>query len=154
MRIPVNGFLGIGAPFLSDFNLVVQVAMGGALVVGALLARAKRYRAHGVCQGVVLMLNLPLIAYAMWPSFYSQVLPVLPHHLTEAYYGVSSFHGFMGAGVELFGLYLLLAVGTKSIPLRFQLRRLKLWMRIELALWWIVILIGGLTYYFWYVRAS
>ena len=29
-------------------------------------------------------------------------------------------------------------------------RRRKLWMRVELGLWWIVIVTGVLTYYVWY----
>jgi hypothetical protein len=49
-------------------NLVVQVAMGVALIAGAFLARAKRYTAHGICQTAVLLLNLAMILYVMWPS--------------------------------------------------------------------------------------
>jgi hypothetical protein len=42
-------------------NLVVQVAMGVALIADAFLARAKRYTAHGICQTAVLLLNLAMI---------------------------------------------------------------------------------------------
>ena len=55
---PINGFLGTGATFEADLNLVVQVVMGVALVAGALLAKRKRYVAHGICQTTVLLLNL------------------------------------------------------------------------------------------------
>ncbi len=37
-------------------NLVVQVAMGVALIAGAFLARAKRYTAYGIYQTAVLLL--------------------------------------------------------------------------------------------------
>ena len=53
--IPVKGFLGTGAPFGADLNLVVQLTMGAALIAGALLARYKRYTAHGICQTTVLL---------------------------------------------------------------------------------------------------
>jgi len=88
----------------------------------------------------------------MWPSFYSEVLPVLPNHLTDSYYAVSSFHGVLGVSAELSGLYIALVAGTKILPPRLCVRRLKLWMRVELALWWIVIGTGVLTYYVCYAR--
>jgi hypothetical protein len=71
--------------------------MGAALIADAFLARAKRYTAHGICQTAVLLLDLAMILYVMWPSFYSEVVPVMPNHLTDSYYGVSSAHGFLGA---------------------------------------------------------
>lgn len=148
----MNGFLRTGASFMADVNLVVQVAMGVALIAGAFLARAKRYTAHGICQTAVLLLNLAMILYVMWPSFYTEVLPVLPNHLTDGYYGVSSAHGVLGVSAELFGLYIALVAGTTILPSRLCVRRLRMWMRIELALWWIVIVTGVLTYYVWYAR--
>ena len=149
----MNGFLRTGASFKADVNLVVQVAMGVALIAGAFLARAKRYTAHGICQTAVLLLNLTMILYVMWPSFYSEVLPVLPNHLTDSYYGVPSAHGVLGVSAELFGLYIALVAGTTILPPRLCVRRLKLWMRVELGLWWIVIVTGVLTYYVWYAQA-
>jgi hypothetical protein len=58
----MKGFLGTWASFSADLNLLIQIAMGIALLAGAFLARAKHYRAHGICQTVVLILNLPMIA--------------------------------------------------------------------------------------------
>src|SRR5262249_54531248 len=63
-----EGFLGTGAPLSADLNLVVQVLMGGALLMGTFLARRKHYRAHAVTQTTVLLLNLAMIATLMWPS--------------------------------------------------------------------------------------
>ena len=140
-----------GASFKARGNLLIQVAMGLALIGGAFLARAKRYNAHGICQSAVLLLNLASIAYVMWPSFYEDVVPVLPHHLTDGYYGVASAHGFLAASAELFGLYLLMVAATSILPSRLRVQRLKMWMRIELGLWWISIVTGVLTYYTWYV---
>ena len=149
----MNEFLRAGAGLKANFNLVAQLAMGVALIAGALLARAKRYTAHGICQSAVLLLNLVMIAFVMWPSFYGQVLPALPKHLTDRYYGVATAHGILGAIAELLGLYIALAVGTDTLPRRLRIIRLKLWMRIELILWWLVIVTGVLTYYVWYAEA-
>src|SRR5260370_27235494 len=142
-----------GAGLKANFNLVSQLAMGVTLIGGALFARAKRYTAHGICQSAVLLLNLILIAFVMWPSFYGQVLPVLPRHLADRYYGAATAHGILGAIAELLGLYIVLAVGTEILPRRLCIVRLKLWMRIELLLWWVVIVTGGLAYYIWYAEA-
>ena len=38
---PVKGFLGTGATFGADLNLVVQLIMGAALIAGALLAKTQ-----------------------------------------------------------------------------------------------------------------
>ena len=63
---PIKGFLGTGAPFGADLNLVVQLIMGLALIAGVLLAKQKRYTAHGICQTTVLLLNLLMIGVVMW----------------------------------------------------------------------------------------
>src|SRR5215470_4908037 len=102
--------------------------MGLALIIGALLARVKRYTAHGICQSAVLLINLVMIAFVMWPSFHGQVQPALPEHMTDQYYGVATAHGVFGAIAELLGLYILLAVGTNALPLRVRIVRWKLWM--------------------------
>ncbi len=146
-----RGFLGTGAPLAADVNLLVQVAMGFALVFGAYLARRRRYTAHGICQAIVLLLNLPMIALVMWPSFYRQVLPPLPKHIGDRYYAVATAHGALGILAELFGLYLVLVAGTNVVPRALQVRRWKLWMWAELALWWFVLLTGLGTYYAWYL---
>ena len=147
----MNGFLGTGATFAADLNLVIQVMMGAALILGGFLARWKHYRAHAICQTAVLALNLAMIVLVMWPSFRAQVAPGLSRHLAAPYYAVATAHGALGAVAELFGLYIALVAGTRLVPQRLRLKNWKFWMRAELALWWVVILSGGGTYYSWYV---
>jgi len=147
----MKGFLGTWASLSADLNLLIQIAMGIALLAGAFLARAKHYRAHSVCQTVVLILNLPMIALVMWPSLHMRVLPKLPRHFGKRYYAVALAHGVLGAIAELLGLYILLAAGTNILPHSWRFQRWKLWMRIELALWWVVLLSGIGTYYTWYL---
>jgi uncharacterized membrane protein YozB (DUF420 family) len=149
----MNEFFRAGAGLKANLNLVVQLAMGVALIGGALFARAKRYAAHGICQSAVLLLNLIMIAFVMWPAFHGQVLPAVPKHLTDRYYGAATAHAILGAVAELFGLYVVLAVGTNIVPRRLRISRWKLWMRVELALWWVVIVTGVLTYNVWYADA-
>jgi uncharacterized membrane protein YozB (DUF420 family) len=148
----MNGFLGTRANFRADVNLVVQVMMGVALLAGAFLARVKRYKAHGVCMTIVLLLNLVAIGAVMWPSFDQLVLPGILSHRNKRFYEVAAIHGVLGAGAELLGLYILLVAGTGILPEAWRFRRWKLWMRVELALWMAALLLGIGTYLVWYVR--
>ena len=150
-RIFMKGFLGTWAGFSADLNLLVQIAMGLALLGGAFLARAKRYTAHGICQSAVLILNGPMIALVMWPSLNTRVLPGLSSHFGKRTYLIAAVHGVLGAIAELLGLYILLVAGTDFLPRSWRFQRWKLWMRIELILWWIVLFSGFGTYYVWYV---
>jgi uncharacterized membrane protein YozB (DUF420 family) len=148
---PTNGFLGTGAPFRADLNLVVQLVMGLALIVGALLAKRKLFRAHGICQTVVLLLNLSMIGLVMWPSFQQQIEPALSKVFHKRYYAVAAIHGVLGIVAEILGLYIVLVAGSNILPRWLKFNHWKWWMRTELVLWMIVLLSGLATYCAWYV---
>jgi uncharacterized membrane protein YozB (DUF420 family) len=149
--LPIKGFLGTGATFGADLNLVVQLIMGAALIAGALLARQKCYRAHGICQTTVLLLNLLMIGLVMGPSFQQQVRPATSKVLHKWYYGVATMHAVLGTAAELLGLYIVIVAGTNILPQGLRIKHWKRWMRTELALWAIVLLSGVGTYCAWYV---
>jgi uncharacterized membrane protein YozB (DUF420 family) len=150
-RLPVNGFLGTGAPFAADVNLIVQLAMGGALVAGVIVAKKKRYRAHGACQTTVLLLNLWMIGFEMWPSFRLQVMPHVPKVLHTAYSTIAAVHAALGTAAEVVGIYIVLVAATKLLPPSLRFTQWKRWMRIELVLWLLALMCGIGTYYEWYV---
>lgn len=150
---PVEGFLGTGAPFAADLNLVAQAVMGIALMAGAVFARRKRYRAHGICQTSVLLLNLVLIAMVMWPAMREQVLPAFPRPFRRWYFAAPTIHAGLGIVAELMGLYVAAVAGTKLVPERLRFSNWKRWMQFELALWWGALLSGMSTYYVWYVAS-
>jgi uncharacterized membrane protein YozB (DUF420 family) len=145
------GFLGSGAPFSADLNLVVQVTMGGALIAGAYLAKRRRYKAHAVCQTSVLVLNLGMIGLLMWPSFLQQVKPAPARALHKWYYQAAIIHAVLGTIAEGMGIYIAAVAGTKLIPKRFQFTNWKWWMRAELVLWMVVLVSGFGTYCAWYL---
>jgi uncharacterized membrane protein YozB (DUF420 family) len=147
----MKGFLGTGATFGADLNLIVQLMMGVALAVGAVLAKQKRYRAHGICQATVLLLNLLMIGLVMWPSFRQQVEPALSKVLHKWYYEAATIHVVLGITAELLGLYIVLVAGTNVLPQRLRFKHWKVWMRTELMLWAIVLLSGVGTYCAWYM---
>lgn len=150
----MNGFLGTGATFRADLNLVVQVSMGLALLFGMLLARRKSFRAHKYVQSSVMLLNLVMIFLIMAPSFHRQVQPQMPAGLREVYYLIPYVHATLGSIAELLGLYIVLVAATKILPRKLRFKRYKPWMRTELALWWLVVLLGVSTYCVWYIASS
>lgn len=145
------GFLGSGAPFRADLNLVVQVTMGGALIAGACLARKRQYKAHAVCQTSVLVLNLGMIGLLMWPSFLQQVKPAPIRAFHKWYYQAAIIHAVLGSIAEVLGIYIVAVAGTKIIPERFRFTSWKWWMRAELVLWVVVLMSGFGTYCAWYL---
>ncbi len=125
--------------------------MGVGLLIGALLARLRRFRQHAWCQSVIVLLNLALIVLTMIPSFRAHVSPKIPLKLGKAYYALATAHAALGTITEIAGLYILLAAGTSVLPEKFRITKYKVWMRSVLVLWWLVLLLGLATYARWYV---
>src|SRR5215469_145722 len=112
----MHGFLRTAASFGSDLNLIVQVLMGVLLVIGALLARAKHFRAHAACMTGVLLLNLVMILVVMWAPFQEVVLGGIATHFGSRYERIAAIHGVLGLFAEVFGCYILSVAATT----RFQ----------------------------------
>jgi uncharacterized membrane protein YozB (DUF420 family) len=146
-----EGFLGTAAPRYADLVLLLEIAMGLALLIGAVLARKGKFRVHAWCQSAVVLLNLAIVVLLMIPSFYVHVSRNIPAKLGKAYYALPTAHAALGSITEIAGLYILLAAGTNFVPQRFRMTNYKLWMRSVLALWWLVLLLGLATYVRWYV---
>jgi uncharacterized membrane protein YozB (DUF420 family) len=146
-----TGFLGTAAPPYANLTLLLEIAMGVGLLIGALLARRRCFRLHAWCQSTIVLLNLAVIALTMIPSFRLQVIPKIPLKLGKAYYALATAHAALGTITEIAGLYILLAAGTSVLPEKFRITKYKLWMRVVLALWWAVLLLGLATYARWYV---
>ena len=146
-----EGFLGTAAPYYADLTLLLEIAMGVGLLIGALLARLRRFRGHAWCQSVIVLLNLAVIVLTMIPSFRVHVSPKIPLKLGKAYYALATAHAALGTITEIAGLYILLAAGTSILPEKFRITKYKLWMRTVLVLWWAVLLLGLATYARWYV---
>jgi plastocyanin len=146
----MNTFWISNAPGAAKWNLAAQLLMGSILLVGMFLARRKLFRAHAVCQSLVVLINLIPIAIYMLPVFGRGVMPALPGSLSDRFYLVSTIHAALGLMAEVFGLYIILSAGTKLLPQALRLENYKRWMRAELALWWLVIALGAGVYLVWY----
>jgi len=146
-----EGFLGTAAPAYADLTLVLEIAMGVGLLIGALLTRFGFIRQHAWCQSAIVLLNLALIVLTMVFSFRVHVSPKIPVKLGKSYYALATAHATLGSVTEVAGLYILLAAGTSVLPEKFRITKYKAWMRTVLVLWWIVLLLGLATYARWSV---
>jgi hypothetical protein len=146
-----GGFLGTAALPYASLTLLLEIAMGVGLLIGALLARLRRFRQHAWCQSVIVLLNLVLIVLTMIPSFRVHVSPKIPIKLGKSYYALATAHAALGSVTEIAGLYILLAAGTSVLPKKFRSTKYKAWMRTVLVLWWLVLSLGLITYARWYV---
>jgi len=146
-----EGLLRTVAPPYANLTLLLEIAMGVGLLIGAFLARRRRFRQHAWCQSVIVLLNLALIVLTMIPSLRLQVIPKIPLKLGMAYYALATAHAALGTITEIAGLYILVAAGTSLLPEKFRITKYKLWMRTVLMLWWVVLLLGFATYARWYV---
>jgi uncharacterized membrane protein YozB (DUF420 family) len=147
-----HGILASAAPWQADLTLLIEATMGIALLAGAVLARRRHYHAHAWCQSTVVLLNLAVIGFAMSPSFYVQLAPKIPQSLRKPYYAIAAGHAALGVVAELAGLYIILAAGTHVLPNCLLLQNYRRWMRATLTLWWMVLLLGVVTYVRWYVH--
>jgi len=139
------------APPYAHLTLLLEIAMGVGLLIGAWLARRRRFRQHAWCQSAIVLLNLAVIVLVMMPSFQVQVVPEIPLRLAKTYYALATAHAALGTITEIAGLYILLAAGTNVLPEKFRITKYKAWMRTVLVLWWLVLLLGLATYARWYV---
>ena len=147
----IEAFLETAAPSGANLVLVLEIAMGIGLLLGAWLARKGRFRQHAWCQSVIVLLNFAVIAVMMIPSFRVHVFPRVPAKLGKAYYALATAHAALGGVTEIAGLYILLSAGTSVLPDKWRITKYKVWMRSVLALWWVVLLLGMATYTRWYV---
>jgi uncharacterized protein (TIGR03382 family) len=69
-----GGLLGTVAPPYAHLTLLLEIAMGVGLLIGAWLARRRRFRQHAWCQSAIVLLNLAVIVLVMMPSFQVQVV--------------------------------------------------------------------------------
>lgn len=131
--------------------LGVELAIAGLLVVGFVLVRLGHVRAHRTVQSSMVLLNIPVVLVAMAPYYGTYVVPGLLGSLGRPFHLYPTLMLVAGALSETLGVYIILVAGTNWIPERFRFRCCKLWMRTELALWWLVVLAGIGTYSAWWV---
>ena len=138
------------APLGAETAAVAEIVLGALLVVGAVLVWRGHVRAHAALQSAIVLVNLPIVLYAMVPSYLEYVAPGVPGDLSQPFYLYPTLMLVAGAAAELLGIYVLLVAGTNLLPERLRFRRYKLVMRGLLVLWWSVLGLGLATFVTWY----
>jgi len=142
-----EGFLGRPSTFGADLNLLVQLGVGLLLLGGLLLARRSRYALHGACQASALVATLVMTAVWMAPAYhdnYGAAIFSLGNRVSAA----AAVHVVAGSVALLLGIYVVLVAATPFLPRRLRFSNYKAWMRTLIAIWWLALLLGFLTYWF------
>jgi uncharacterized membrane protein YozB (DUF420 family) len=147
----MGGFFPAASPVYSDIVLIVEIAIGITLFAGMFIGRRGQVRAHKYIQTSMVLVNVPFVLAWMVPEYLTYVLPGIPQELGQLYYLFPTLMLVAGATAEILGIYIILVAGTNVLPERLRFRNYKRWMRTELAIWWLVLILGFSTYYTWYV---
>jgi hypothetical protein len=75
-----QGFLATTAPLNADVVLLLEIGMALALLLGAFLARVRKYRWHALCQSAVVLLNLVVILTVMLPAVHPNFIKSFGQH--------------------------------------------------------------------------
>jgi hypothetical protein len=127
----------------------LEISLAVLLVAGFVLVRLGHVRAHRAIQSTIVLVNIPIVLATMLPPYLLYGMPMSASELRQTFYLYPTLMLIGGIAAEVLGIYIILVAGTNWVPARLRFRRYKLWMRTELALWWLVLLAGIGTYYVW-----
>ena len=142
-----EGFLGRPSTFGADLNLLIQLGLGLLLLAGLFLARRSRYGLHGLCQVTALVVTLAMTVIWMFPAYRDNYGPAI-FRLGNRVNLAAALHVVTGTVALLVGVYVVLVAGTPVVPRALRFTNYKAWMRTLIAVWWIALLFGVLTYWF------
>lgn len=125
-------------------NMILQLGLTVALMVGVALVKRLRIAAHGYVMLLAVALNLPSIAIVMLPSA-SRILSGASASPFTALVAVHSLLGAfaIGAGVYVLWVWRLRAPGASCFGSRGLMRALA-------PLWFVTVALGAAMYYMLY----
>jgi hypothetical protein len=141
------GFVGPGV-LIADVNLALELLLVGGLTFGLYLARRGSIEAHRVNQTAWVLVNLALVAFIMAGSM-QDVKVEKADDLWNARIVVTWLHAGIGTLTVAAGVWLVLQMND-VLPRWLHVRFWKTLMRMTLAGYWAVAILGLVTYYFWY----
>jgi uncharacterized membrane protein YozB (DUF420 family) len=129
---------------LSGVNLILQVCLTAALIVGIASVKRLKFSAHGYLMFLVVALNLPSIAIVMLPSS-SRILagasvnPFTTVVIAHSLLGVLA----IGAGIYIMWTWRFRKPGVSCFRSRDLMRTL-------VPLWMVTVVLGAAMYYMLY----
>jgi uncharacterized membrane protein YozB (DUF420 family) len=142
------GFLGTQAGIPADVNLILQIAILCALLVGRSRAKRKNFRQHGTIMAVALTLNAASLATIMLPSLLLGLGFVVANPENPLSI-IAILHAGLGTVSLFLGIYLVMT-WRFSKPLVACLKNRRL-MKPTIILWTTTAIIGILLYLELYV---
>lgn len=139
------GFLGTGAPLVSDISLIVMLLTAALFTLGWRLAVLRRYEAHRRLQTAAVILNSVVVLVVMVSSYVIFILPGFPSRLGEGSYGITTVHALVGLVSLLSGIYVVL-VGNSLLPANLRFTNYRPVMRVTYALYIAATLLGVVVY--------
>lgn len=143
------GFFGLGT-LLADVNITLEVLLVLGLTVGMALARRGSIEAHRVNQTAWVMVNAVLVALIMVGSIRAFKLAHVSDLLNPGNFIIVA-HAVVGTLTFAAGTWLVLQMND-ILPPRLHIRNWKNLMRLTLAGYWIVAILGIATYRAWYAE--
>ena len=131
--------------FSSRIVLWIQIGVAVVLAVGAVFARLRWYRAHGICQSAAYLVTLLTTAVWMVPVFAKFYAPNLAAPARDDL--IVSAHAALGAVTVVLATYVVLVAGTSIVPPRWRFGNYRAWMRTLITLWWGTTALGIWTYW-------
>jgi hypothetical protein len=147
-KTDTGGFLG-PASLLSDLNLTLEVLLVLGLTFGMALARSGRIEAHRLNQTSWVLVNAALVLCIMVPSLQNAKPKSLADVATLSI-GLPLLHAVIGMLTLAAGLWLVLQMND-VLPQRWHTAKWKTLMRLTLAGYWLIALLGIGIYYLWNV---
>ncbi len=141
------GFVGPGV-LIADVNLALEALLVAGLSFGMWLARRGSIEAHRVNQTVWVLVNLALVAFIMIGSL-ADVRVEKPVDLWNARVFVTWLHAGIGALTVASGMWLVLQMND-VLPRALHVPFWKTLMRVTLAGYWAVAILGVVAYFYWY----
>ena len=142
------GFLGPGT-LIADVNLMLEILLVLGVTFGFWLARRGNIEAHRVNQTSWVLVNAALVALIMISSMENVAIAKIAD-LANPRTAFAWLHAALGACTVAAGVWLVLQMND-VLPRSMHLRRWKTLMRLTLAGYWAVGLLGFVTYYFFYI---
>jgi hypothetical protein len=87
-----------------------------------------------------------MTAIWMLPAYHANYGPAI-FRLGNRVNAATAAHVVTGTGALLLGVYVVLVAGTPLVPGRLRFGNYKVWMRTLIAVWWLALLLGVLTYW-------
>jgi hypothetical protein len=132
----------------ADFNLALEILLVLGLTVGAFLARRGSIEAHRVNQTIWVLVNGALVLFLMLGSM-SEAKITKPADLADVRTAVTWVHAIVGTLTFVAGIWLVLQMNN-ILPVGWRITWWKKLMRLTLAGYWIVAILGIVTYYYWH----